>query len=150
MTEQAERQTSPVSSTARTTGILAVLLTGQFVANVDTAIVNIATPSIQESIGASGAQLELVVSGYVLSYAALLITGARLGDLFGYRRLFVIGLAVFTCASLACGLALNPGTLIAARIIQGAGAALMVPQVLIGIQRSLPSSRRPKRSATTL
>lgn len=114
--------------------LLAALLTGQFMANIDIAVVNVATPSIHASLHASGGAMELVVSGYVLAYAMLLVTGARLGDTHGYRRLFLTGLGVFTLASLACGLAPNAPVLIAVRVIQGIGAALMVPQVLNGIQ----------------
>ena len=85
---------------------------------------------------ASGSELQFVVSGYVGSYAMLLITGARLGGMFGYRRLFISGLGVFTLASLACGLAPSAIVLIMARVVQGIGAALMAPQVLTGIQQS--------------
>jgi MFS family permease len=107
---------------------------GLFITNVDVAVVNVATPSIHERLNASGIALQFVVSGYVLSYAMLLITGARLGDIHGYRRLFLSGLGLFTLASLGCGLAPDAGSLIAARVIQGIGGALMVPQALIGIQ----------------
>lgn len=116
--------------------VLPVLLMGLFITNVDIAVVNVATPSIHESLHASGSELQFVVSGYVLSYAMLLITGARLGDMYGYRRLFIFGLGVFTLASLACGLAPSAIVLILARVVQGVGAALMAPQVLTGIQQS--------------
>lgn len=106
--------------------------------NIDTAIVNVAGPSIGADLSASGAELQLVVSGYVLAYAMLLITGARLGALRGQRRIFLTGLTVFTLASLACGLAPAAVPLIAARVVQGVGAALMVPQVLTGIQHAFP------------
>jgi MFS family permease len=109
---------------------------GLFITNVDIAVVNVATPSIHERLSASGSELQFVVSGYVLSYAMLLITGARLGDMYGYRRLFIAGLGVFTLASLACGLAPSAIVLILARVVQGVGAALMAPQVLTGIQQS--------------
>ncbi|MEU0738988.1 MFS transporter [Streptomyces sp. NPDC006134] len=125
-------------------GLLAVLLTGQLMANVDTAIIYVAAPSIQSGLHASGAQLELVVSGYVLSYAVLLVTGARLGDSYGHRRIFLAGLALFTATSLACGIAPEAGFLVVARILQGAGAALMVPQVLIGIQRHFSGALRAR------
>src|SRR5919202_6156450 len=119
---------------SRAAGLLIVLLAGQSLANIDTAIVNVATPSIHADLGASGAQLQLVVSGYILAYAVLLITGARLGHLWGYRRMFVLGLGAFTLASLGCGIAPEAATLIVARCVQGASAALLVPQVLSGIQ----------------
>jgi MFS family permease len=114
--------------------LLGVLLTGIFMANVDVAIANVATPSISQGLGATGAELQFVVAGYTLAYAMLLITGARLGDMRGYGRVFLAGSTVFTLASLACGLAPNAIVLIVARIVQGAGAALMVAQVLSGIQ----------------
>jgi MFS family permease len=120
---------------------LLVLVTGQFMAIVDTAVANVAAPAIRTDLHASGSELELVVSGFVLAYAVLLITGARLGSLFGYRRMFLAGLAAFTLTSLACGLAPNAGALIVARIFQGASAAMMVPQVLTGIQRAFGGTR---------
>jgi hypothetical protein len=116
------------------TALLAVLLTGQFMANVDTAVANIAAPSIGLDLNASEGQVALVVSGYVVAFAVLLITGARLGSSLGYKRVFVLGLAVFTAASLVCGVAPEIYSLTVARFVQGAGAALMVPQVLSGIQ----------------
>lgn len=126
------------------TAILAVLLTGQCLANIDTAIVNVATPSIQTNLHASGAELQLVVSGYVLAYAVLLITGARLGNLCGYRRMFLLGVTTFTLASLACGLAPDPAVLLLARIVQGVGAALLVPQILSGIQLTFTGDARKR------
>jgi MFS family permease len=88
--------------------VLALLLGGQALANIDTAIVNIATPSIQAELHATGAELQLIVFGYILAYAMLLVTGARLGQIYGYRTIFLIGVAGFTLASLACGLAPDP------------------------------------------
>src|ERR671922_2451828 len=114
--------------------MLAVLITGQFMALLDVTIVNVAIPTIKARLHASGAALQLVVAGYTVTYAMLLITGARLGDLRGHRRLFQAGLGTFTLASLLCGLAPTTGALVAARFIQGAGAALMVPQILSVIQ----------------
>jgi MFS family permease len=122
--------------------VLPVLLMGLFVTNVDIAVVNVATPSIHESLHASASELQFVVSGYVLAYAMLLITGARLGGMYGYRRLFISGLGVFTLASLACGLAPSAIILILARVVQGVGAALMAPQVLTGIQQSFAGPSR--------
>lgn len=124
--------------------LLAVLLMGLFIANVDVAVVNVATPSIRETLGASGSELQLIVSGYVLAYAMLVITGARLGAMYGYRRLFLSGLGVFTVASLVCGLAPGAVVLIVARVVQGIGAALMVPQVLTGIQLNFTGAARTR------
>ena len=116
--------------------VLAVVLIGQFMAVLDASIVNVAAPSIHASLNASGAGLQLVVAGYTITYAVLLVTGARLGDIVGHRRVFMGGLVLFTLASLGCGLAGTAALLIALRFAQGAGAALMIPQVLSLIQRT--------------
>ena len=116
--------------------VLAVVLIGQFMAVLDASIVNVAAPSIHASLRASGAGLQLVVAGYTITYAVLLVTGARLGDILGHRRVFLGGLVLFTLASLGCGLAGTAGLLIALRFAQGAGAAVMIPQVLSLIQRT--------------
>jgi predicted MFS family arabinose efflux permease len=105
-----------------------------FLGNVDVAIANVAGPSIRNGLHASGGQLELIVSGYTLAYAVLLVTCARLGQARGYRRMFLAGLAGFTVASLACALAPNAMTLVIGRIAAGAAAALVAAQVLTGIQ----------------
>lgn len=111
-------------------GTLLVLLAGVFITTLDFFIVNVAIPATQADLGASAAAIQWVVAGYGLALAALLITGGRLGDMVGRRRMFMIGMAAFTVASAACGVAVNPETLIAARIAQGASAALLMPQVL--------------------
>jgi MFS family permease len=116
--------------------VLAIVLTGQIMAIIDTNIVNVAVPSMHATLGASGAGLQLVVAGYTIAYAVLLVTGARLGDMLGHRRVFLAGTALFTLASLGCGLAPTTGALIALRFLQGVGAATMIPQVLSLIQRS--------------
>ncbi|TCM47947.1 MFS transporter [Kribbella sp. VKM Ac-2568] len=113
-------------------------------ANVDTAVANTAAPSIGATLGASEGQVALVVSGYVVAFAVLLITGARLGSSLGYRRVFLLGLQVFTAASLVCGIAPEVYSLTVARFVQGAGAALMVPQVLSGIQLHFAGRERVK------
>ena len=124
--------------------ILAVVLAGQFMAVLDASVVNVAAPSIHADLHTSGAGLQLVIAGYVITYAVLLVTGARLGDIFGHRRMFLSGLALFTLASLGCGLATSSGMLIALRFIQGAGAAVMIPQVLSLIQRSYTGTARAR------
>jgi len=121
---------------------LAVVLTGQFMAVLDASVVNVAAPSIHASLHTSGAGLQLVIAGYVITYAVLLVTGARLGDILGHRRMFLAGLAVFTLASLGCGLATSTGVLVTLRFIQGAGAAAMIPQVLSLIQRTFTGAAR--------
>jgi MFS family permease len=128
----------------RPVALLAVLLTGQALANIDTAVVNVATPSIHQTLNASGAQLQLVVSAYVMAYAVLMITGARLGHLHGYRCVFSVGVGLFTAASLACGLAPDANTLMLARVVQGVGAALLVPQVLSCIQLAFSGAERTR------
>ncbi len=122
--------------------LLAIVLAAQFMALLDVFIVNVAVPTIGTELHASGAELQLVVAGYAISYSVLLITGARLGDLLGHRRVHLAGLALFTAASLACGLAQGTGQLIAFRLIQGAGSAVMIPQVLSLIQRNFTGEAR--------
>ncbi|WP_405853566.1 MFS transporter [Streptomyces sp. NBC_00090] len=139
--------THPVLSKDRGTDnrpgvLLGVVLSAQFMALLDVFIVNVAAPTIRTELSASGAGLQLVVAGYTIAYAVLLITGARLGDLLGHRRMYLGGLALFTAASLACGLAAGTGQLIAFRLIQGAGSALMIPQVLSLIQRNFTGENR--------
>jgi EmrB/QacA subfamily drug resistance transporter len=124
--------------------LLAVLLVAPFLAQADATIANVATPSIHADLGASGAELELVIGAYLIAFAVLLITGARLGQTYGYRRMFMTGLAVFGCASLACGLAPVPAVLVIARVLQGAGAALMFPQTLTGIQLNFGDAGRAR------
>ena len=124
--------------------MLVVLLAGQFMALLDVTIVNVAMPTIGRSLHASGAELQLVVAGYTVSYAMLLITGARLGDIVGRRRMFMLGTGLFTAASLACGLAPGIGVLIAARFVQGAGAAAMMPQIMSVIQVRFSGAARAR------
>ena len=124
--------------------LLAVILCGQFMAVLDASIVNVAIPTIRRELGASGSDLQLIVAGYVIAYAVLLITGARLGMRYGFRRTFIWGLALFTAASFACGVAPTSQVLIVVRALQGAGAALMVPQVFSMIQRNFEGAGRAK------
>ena len=121
---------------------LGVVLVASFMVLLDISIVNVAIPTIQRSLGATFAQIQLVFAGYQLSYAVMLITGGRLGDIFGRKRLFLIGVAGFTVASALCGLAQSPDALVWSRVIQGLFAALMYPQVLAVIQVSFPPKER--------
>src|SRR6266699_6716597 len=105
---------------------------------LDNTVVNVALPTMQLDLHVSVSQLEWVVTAYALTFAALLITGGKLGDLYGRRRMFILGLTVFTLASLACGLAPNAGFLIGARAVQGVGAALMNPATLSIITATFP------------
>lgn len=111
---------------------------------IDFFIVNVALPTIAADLSAGESVLELVVSGYGLAYAVLLVLGGRLGDLFGRRRFFLGGMAAFGLTSLACGLAPTAWTLVAARIAQGAASAAMLPQVLATIQAATAGPRRAK------
>src|ERR1043165_7038807 len=123
-------ETKPQGETRASGLLLAITLVGQFLAILNVNIVNVATPTIEADLHSSGAGLQMIVAGYTIVYAVLLITGARLGDLHGYRKACLAGLAFFTITTLAAGLAPTTGTLVAARLAQGAGAALMMPQVM--------------------
>ncbi|WP_330349857.1 MFS transporter [Streptomyces sp. NBC_00582] len=124
-------------------GLFTVLL-GAALPLIDFFIVNVALPTIGRDLAASESVLELVVAGYGVAYAVLLVLGGRLGDLFGRRRLFLGGMAAFGLTSLACGLAPDAWSLVAARVAQGASAAAMVPQVLATIQSSTEGPRRAR------
>jgi MFS family permease len=124
-------------------GLFTVLL-GAALPLIDFFIVNVALPTIGHDLNASEAVLELVVAGYGVAYAVLLVLGGRLGDLFGRRRLFIGGMAAFGLTSLACGLAPTAWTLVAARVAQGAASAAMLPQVLATIQSATSGPRRAK------
>ncbi len=130
--------------TARPGALLAIILIGQLMAVIDVFIVNVGLPTIRSHLHASGASLQLIVAGYTIAYAVLLVTGARLGAILGYARMFLTGTAVFTLASLGCGLAGSADQLIGLRFLQGAGAALMIPQVLSLIQRSFSGEARAR------
>ncbi|MFC8723278.1 MFS transporter [Kitasatospora sp. NPDC057198] len=109
---------------------LPIVLTAVFLSGLDFFIVNVAVPALQHDLHATDAQIQLVVAAYALTYGVGLITGGRLGDLYGRRRVLVLGMALFTVASAAAGAAPGPELLIATRVLQGAAAALMAPQVL--------------------
>jgi len=121
---------------------LAVVLTAAFMVLLDISIVNVAIPSIQRSLNASFGQIQLVLAGYQLAYAVVLITGGRLGDIYGRKRLFMTGMTGFILASASCGLAQNPDMLVISRVVQGLMAALMFPQVLSTIQVVFPPRER--------
>jgi EmrB/QacA subfamily drug resistance transporter len=121
---------------------LAAVAFGLFMIMLDNTVVNVALPSIQRSLGLKISELEWVVTGYALTFGAFMLTGGKLADLLGRRRMFVVGLVVFTVSSLACGLAGSAGVLIAARVIQGLGAALMNPATLSIITVTFPPRQR--------
>ncbi|MFI6447707.1 MFS transporter [Kitasatospora sp. NPDC050543] len=114
----------------------------QAVVLLDTTAVNVAVPSLGEGLHAGVDQVLWMINAYLLSYAVLLVTGGRLGDLFGPRRIFLVGLAVFVASSALCGFAQTPGQAIAARVFQGVGGALQTPQAMAIITRIFPAERR--------
>jgi EmrB/QacA subfamily drug resistance transporter len=122
--------------------ILLVLCLGFFMILLDLTIVNVAIPSIIDGLHAGLDEILWVLNAYILAYAVLLITAGRLGDMFGAKRLFLIGLAVFTFASIACSLAQSPGQLIIARIVQGVGGAILTPQTLSILTNIFPADKR--------
>ena len=123
---------------------LPVLLAGAFMVVLDFFIVNVALPSIADGLGAGDTDLEWVVAAYGLAFAALLVAGARLGDRFGRRRVYMLGLAGFTAASAACGLAPTSQALVVARVLQGATGAIAMPQVLAIIGATYPGAERTR------
>ncbi|HEX2045811.1 MAG TPA: MFS transporter [Gaiellaceae bacterium] len=122
-----------------TLGALAFAL---FMIMLDNTVVNVALPSIQRDLGIGLSELEWTVNAYALTFAVLMLSGGKLADFFGRRRVFLIGLAVFTLSSLVCGLATTGGTLIGARTVQGVGAALMMPATLSIISATFPPHQR--------
>ena len=121
---------------------LAVVLIAGFMQLVDISIVNVAIPSIQRDLDATYAEIQWVLAGYQLAFAVMLITGGRLGDIYGRKRLFMIGMAGFTVASALCGLAQTPEMLIGSRVLQGLMGAIMFPQILSVIQVTFPPQER--------
>lgn len=117
------------------------LLAGGFMPPVDFFIVNVALPSIHESLRATPAEVQLVISTYAAAYAVCLITGGRLGDLYGRRRMFLCGMAAFTLTNLVCGIARTPGELLIGRALQGVAAAMVIPQVLGSLRSLFPDER---------
>jgi EmrB/QacA subfamily drug resistance transporter len=120
------------------------VLVGAFMALLDTTIVNVALPSIRTGLHASSASLEWIVSGYALAYGLALVPGGRAGDRFGHKRLFLIGLTIFTLASVACGLSQSQAEIVVARIVQGLGAGLFFPSISATIQHSFTGPARSK------
>lgn len=124
--------------------MLAVLLAGQVMASIDGSIVSVAAQTMRTGLHASSAEIQLVVSGYLLTTGVLFVTCARLGDVIGHRTAFLAGLGLFTTASLLCGLAPDPPALIAARIVQAIGAALLMPQVFSLIHQQWEGAERER------
>ena len=126
---------------------LVILLTGAFLAPLDFFIVNVAMPAIATGLHAQSGEVQLVISGYAVVYAVFLITGGRLGDIFGRKQIFLAGLAGFAFASALCGLAWSPGSLIGGRLIQALAAAAMAPQALASVHALFPAAERGRALA---
>jgi len=137
----------PRTADPRRWAALVVMLLAAFMNLLDVSIVNIAIPPIQRGLHASYADVQWTLAGYALAYALVLITGGRLGDTYGRKRLFIFGVAGFTVMSALCGAAQSAGMLIGARVAQGAMGALMIPQVLSVIQVMFPAAERIKALA---
>jgi EmrB/QacA subfamily drug resistance transporter len=119
-----------------------------FMIMLDNTVVNVALPSIQRDLDASISGLEWTINGYTLSFAVLLATGGRLGDIFGRRRMFLIGVVIFTLSSATAGLAVSSTDLVISRVVQGVGAALMMPATLSIVTDAFPPSERGKAMGT--
>jgi MFS family permease len=124
--------------------MLSVALVAMFMAIFDFYIINVATPSLQSQLKIGQGTLELVIGGYTFTYASFLVAAGRWGDIFSYKRLFMSGMTLFTAASFFCGISQNGTELVATRLIQGVGAALMVPQVVALITVTFPPPERMK------
>jgi len=128
---------------------LLVILAGTFMITLDFFIVNVAIPTMQRDLDASASEIQWIVAGYALAIGSGVITSGRLGDLYSRRRMYATGLALFTLASLACGLAENAPELVAARVAQGLSAALLTPQVLAIITTAFRGRALARRSPRT-
>src|SRR4051794_14949280 len=126
--------------------MVALLCTAQFVVVLDVTIVAIALPAMQRSLHVTTADLQWVVSAYTLAFAGFLVLAGRLADLHGRRRVFMAGLALFTAASLACGLSRSAVLLVAARTVQGIGAAAVAPAALAAITAAIPDGPERRRA----
>jgi MFS family permease len=124
--------------------VLAVILAAECMDLLDGTIVNVASPSIRAELGTSLTDLQWIVGGYALTFAVCLVVGGRLGDLYGRRRLFLVGIAGFTLSSVLCGVADSAGELIAFRLLQGGFAAIMIPQGFGIVRASFPKEEIAK------
>jgi predicted MFS family arabinose efflux permease len=133
----------PVHAYAGRWWMLPVILIGSFLSFLDFFIVNIALPAIRADLNATPADLQFVVAAYGVGFGVTLITGGRLGDIYGRKRVFMLGIGSFTAASLVCGIAPTPGWLIGARVVQAVAAATVTPQVLAIIRTEFTPAERP-------
>jgi MFS family permease len=127
--------------------VLVIVLTAVFMQLLDVTVTTVAIPSIQRSLHTTFGEVQLVLAGYSLAFACVLITGGRLGDISGRKRLFLIGMVTFTAASAVCGAAPDALTLVVARIVQGMCSGLMFPQVLAILQVTFPDREKQKAFA---
>ena len=141
---QAAGQAAETLPDPRRWAALFVMLAGSLMSPLDFFIINVALPSIRDSLGASSSSVQMVLSAYAASYAVLLVTGGRLGDIYGRRRVFLVGLIGFALASGLCGLAWSPEMLVASRGLQGVFAAVLMPQSLASIRALFPEHERPR------
>lgn len=132
---------SPTEADPRRWWALALLCLASFMVILDAQIVTVAVPTIERALGLSAADVQWILSGYSLAFGGLLLLGGRTGDLFGRRRIFMIGVGLFTLSSLACGLAWSPEALIVARAVQGVSAALMAPAAMAILITTFPEGR---------
>src|SRR6188472_279475 len=133
---------SPTSPKTRTGATLAIVSLALFMVVLDNLVVTVALPAIREDLGATLQSLEWTINAYTLAFAVMLIPGAALGDRFGRRRLFLIGLSLFTASSAAAALAPTTGALVAARALQGVGGAIVAPLTLTLLADAFPSDKR--------
>jgi EmrB/QacA subfamily drug resistance transporter len=145
-THDATQDSGQLQPSVRKNVILALACLGQFMVVLDVSIVNVALPAIRRDLDFSATGLQWVVNAYTLTFAGFLLLGGRMADLYGRRRIFLVGLAMFTAASLVCGLAPGPETLIGARAIQGLGAAVLSPATLTILTATFTESRERSRA----
>src|SRR4051812_30278206 len=136
----------PMADVRARTASVALLCTAQFVVVLDVTIVAVALPAIGRGLGFAVADLQWVVTAYTLVFAGFLVLAGRVADLVGRRRVFLAGLALFSLASLACGLSRTPGALVAARAVQGLGAAAVAPAALATITATVPDGPEHRRA----
>lgn len=117
---------------------LLVILFGQLLTIMDIFIINVSIPSIQRDLHASNGEMQFMIASYLIGFASFLITGGRLGDLYGRKKIYIIGLIAFMISSIACGISAGAEQLVISRFVQGVSAAMMAPQVLSIIQILFP------------
>src|SRR3954468_9529819 len=140
------RAVSPARHAGSPRTVLVVMCAGYFLVLLDVTVVNVALPAIGSGLGTDVGGLQWVVDGYALALASLMLTSGAAGDRYGHKRVVLTGLGVFGAGSLACGLAQSVGVLVAARVVQGVGAALLLPGTLAIIGRAFPDDAARARA----